>query len=118
MRPFLGFNHGYKPFPSPQQRAEERRKEAIASLASEISSDLTLGEIRKVYTLPSQGLALVFSDSVGNRKIDPSEWIYQKRGRRFLSLAIAPSRRMMIPLREREPGPGLRSSLVIDLVTI
>lgn len=89
-RPFLPFNYGYKPFPSPQQRAEERKKEAIASLASEISSDLAFGEVRKVYQIPSQGLALVFSDSVGNGKIDPNEWIYQRRGRRFISLAIAP----------------------------
>ena len=62
----------------------------ILSLASEISEDLSEGMVRKVYPLPSLKIALVFSDSVGNAKIDPNQWIYQKRGRRFLSLAIAP----------------------------
>ena len=89
-RPFLPFDYGYTPFPSPQELAEKKRKEAIAKVASEISSDISFGEVRKVYQIPSRGLALVFSDSVGNGKIDPNEWIYQKRGRRFLSLAIAP----------------------------
>jgi len=62
----------------------------ILSLASEISEDIGEGMVRKVYPLPSLKIALVFSDGVGNQKINPNEWIYQKRGRRFISLAIAP----------------------------
>jgi len=77
----------------------------ILKSASEILEDLAFGEIRKVYTLPSKGLALVFSDSVGNRKIDPNEWIYQRRGRRFLSLAIAPLEDLESPFK----GAGARA---------
>jgi len=62
----------------------------ILKVASEISEDISEGEVRKVYQIPSLKIALVFSDGMGNKKIDPSAWVYQKRGRRFLSLAIAP----------------------------
>lgn len=77
----------------------------ILSLASEISSDISLGEVRKVYQIPSLSLALVFSDSVANRKIDPNDWIYQKRGRRFISLSIAPLEDLESPFK----GAGARS---------
>lgn len=77
----------------------------IRSLASEISSDISFGEVRKVYQAPSLKIALVFSDSVANRKIDPNEWIYQRRGRRFISLAIAPLEDLESPFK----GAGARA---------
>lgn len=57
-----------------------------------ILADIRAGFLRKAYILPEQGLAVVFSDATGNRKIDAQRWIYRSgRGKRgFISASIAP----------------------------
>ena len=57
----------------------------ILSLASEISSDLAEGFVKRIYEIPSLSLALVFSQSNGNKKIKPAHF-----GGTFTQMTIAP----------------------------
>lgn len=57
----------------------------ILSLASEIREDLSEGFVRRIYEIPSLSLALIFSQSAGNKKIKPSHFPGT-----FTQLTIAP----------------------------
>lgn len=57
----------------------------ILSLASEIKGDLAKGFVKRIYEIPSKGVALVFSQSAGNQKIKPAHF-----GGTFTQMTVAP----------------------------
>ena len=57
----------------------------ILKVASEISSDLSEGFVKRIYEIPSLSLALIFSQSAGNQKIKPAHFAGT-----FTQLTIAP----------------------------
>ena len=63
------------PSPSPE----------ILSLASEIKGDLSEGYVKRIYELPSLKIALIFSQSAGNKKIKPAHF-----GGTFTQMTVAP----------------------------